>query len=317
MTAENGTEPPGLIDGTLLAESREAGPDGGAEVVYAAGGIVTRLEGGRPRYLLIHRPKYDDWTFPKGKLDPGESAAEAALREVEEETGLTTSLAEELVGTRYRVTTGATKVVRYWHLVDGRGRFTPNREVDEVRWVTVSEAMHLISHRLERSLFAASSHLWPRPGRISIIRHANAEPPDRWEGDGRLRPLDREGRAQAAEIAERMADDPIDRLISSPTLRCRQTVELLAEVRGLSVEDSPRLAVGADPEAAMALLEELGGSNVVLCSHGEVIPSILEEVARRGALMEDDLVWQKGSTWVVDTADGEPLRASYVAPPAP
>jgi 8-oxo-dGTP diphosphatase len=115
--------------------------------VEAAGGLVWRRgDGGGVEVLVVHRPKYDDWTLPKGKLDRGETHKEAAAREVLEETGFQTRLGAELATTRYRDRHGRPKRVRYWAMeVDG-GEFAPNREVDEVRWVDVATAATVLSY---------------------------------------------------------------------------------------------------------------------------------------------------------------------------
>ncbi len=123
-----------------------------AEEVLAAGGIVER-DG---RIALVHRPKYDDWSLPKGKLDGGESFEDAALREVFEETGLTCTLGAELEPTRYRDAKGRPKLVRYWLMTPtGDGAFEPSREVDALRWVTPEEARRLLSYEHDRALVDA------------------------------------------------------------------------------------------------------------------------------------------------------------------
>ena len=117
--------------------------------VEAAGGVI-RGDGGR--VLLVHRPRYDDWTLPKGKLDRGETFDQAALREVREETGLRCTLGRELATTEYRDNKGRPKVVRYWLMsVDG-GEFAPNDEVDEVRWLAVAEAVEKLTYDRDREV---------------------------------------------------------------------------------------------------------------------------------------------------------------------
>jgi 8-oxo-dGTP diphosphatase len=112
--------------------------------IQAAGGVVLDDEG---RVVIVHRQRYDDWSLPKGKLDPGESFQEAALREVEEETGLRCSLGEELDPVRYRDNKDRPKVVRYWLMsVEDDPGFVPNDEVDELRWVTPGQAVELLSY---------------------------------------------------------------------------------------------------------------------------------------------------------------------------
>jgi 8-oxo-dGTP diphosphatase len=119
--------------------------------VDAAGGVVER-DGS---VLLVHRPRYDDWTFPKGKLDPGESFEDAALREVEEETGLRCTLGRELPATRYEVN-GRPKLVRYWLMTpQAEPGFIPNDETDDLRWVTPDEARRLLTYDRDRDVLAA------------------------------------------------------------------------------------------------------------------------------------------------------------------
>lgn len=126
----------------------EAAREDGVEVVRAAGGIVVR--GGR--VLLVHRPKYDDWTFPKGKAEPGETDEECALREVAEETGLRCKLEEELPPTRYLDAKGRPKRVRWWRMRTVGGVFEPSDEVDQLRWLSHDDAAGLLSYERDASL---------------------------------------------------------------------------------------------------------------------------------------------------------------------
>ena len=116
--------------------------------VKAAGGVVIR--GGA--VALVHRPRYDDWAFPKGKLDKGESWEDGALREVEEETGMRCRLGRELPYTSYRDPKGRAKVVRYWLMEPLDGEFAPSDEVDEMRWLAPKEAESLLSYEHDRAL---------------------------------------------------------------------------------------------------------------------------------------------------------------------
>jgi 8-oxo-dGTP diphosphatase len=124
--------------------------------VRAAGGVVVR-EGGE--VAVVHRPKYDDWSLPKGKLDPGEGFEEAALREVEEETGMRCRLGPELGETRYTDLKGRPKLVRYWAMTPESGAFEPSAEVDELRWLPPEEAAGLLSHERDAELAARAARL--------------------------------------------------------------------------------------------------------------------------------------------------------------
>ena len=116
--------------------------------MLAAGGVIRRGD----RVAVVHRPKYDDWTFPKGKLDPGEGFEAAALREVEEETGLRCELGDELAATAYVDSKGRTKLVRYWEMTPVGGEFAPGDEVDELRWLPPHEARELLTYDRDREL---------------------------------------------------------------------------------------------------------------------------------------------------------------------
>jgi 8-oxo-dGTP diphosphatase len=123
--------------------------------VQAAGGVVSRLLDDGEEVLLVHRPRYDDWTFPKGKLEPGETHEQAAVREVEEETGFRCELGRELPSTSYHDSKGRPKTVHYWAMRALDGDFRPHREVDEIRWVSVDAAKELLSHSHDEDVLRA------------------------------------------------------------------------------------------------------------------------------------------------------------------
>ena len=127
------------------------------DVVRAAGGVVWRTGPEGPEVLVVHRPKYDDWSLPKGKLDEGERHDAAALREVEEETGYRCELGEELPSTAYHDRFGRPKTVRYWAMQVRSGAFAPNREVDEIRWLPRAEASALLSYDRDRTILVSSA----------------------------------------------------------------------------------------------------------------------------------------------------------------
>ncbi len=128
-----------------------------SSAVQAAGGVVWRLSpaSGETEVLLVHRPKYDDWTLPKGKLTPGETHEQGAVREVAEETGLAVAVGRELATSSYYDAEGRPKVVRYWAMEPVGGAFAPNREVDEARWAPLSEAAALLSYDRDRAVLAS------------------------------------------------------------------------------------------------------------------------------------------------------------------
>lgn len=245
----------------------------------AAGGVVRR----RGEVLLVHRPKYGDWTFPKGKTKRGESDEECALREVEEETGLRCLLGRELTTTRYRSLLGP-KVVRYWEMTVLDGSFRPTQEVDEVRWLAPDAARTLLSYKHDAAVLDS---LGSAPQ--IVVRHASAGDRKAWQGDDRERPLDDTGRLQAQRLVELLEPYRVDRIVSSPFRRCLETMEPLAEARGLEIERSDDLADGVGPAQARSLLESLSGSAAVTCGHGEEIEQLFGKT-------------KKGAAWLVDSA---------------
>lgn len=133
---------------------REERADGGFEV-EAAGGVIWRPGDDGVEVVVVHRPRYDDWTFPKGKLDPGETHEQAAVREVEEETGLRCRLGDEIAAVTYRDHQGRAKRVRYWAMVVEDGEFAPNAEVDQLRWLPISEAVAALTYGHDRRVLGA------------------------------------------------------------------------------------------------------------------------------------------------------------------
>ena len=134
------------------ADSPDEGP------VRAAGGLVLRSgDGGALEVALVHRPKYDDWSLPKGKLETDESWEDAALREVREETGIQAALREELSSVEYTDPKGRPKTVRYWRMEPIAGEFTPNKEVDELRWLAPPEAADVLSYPHDAELVQAAA----------------------------------------------------------------------------------------------------------------------------------------------------------------
>ncbi|HEU4865818.1 MAG TPA: NUDIX hydrolase, partial [Actinomycetota bacterium] len=253
-----------------------------SQPVRAAGGIVLRGEGPDRSVALVHRPRYDDWSFPKGKLDDGEDEAAAALREVEEETGLRCHLGPSVGAETYRDRRGRAKVVRYFRMDADGGRFTPNHEVDDLRWVPIEDAVRLLSYAHDRSLLRQVLAGLPASA-LYVVRHAKAGIRAAWSGPDEERPLTRRGRKQARRLVERFQGLEIRRILSSPFLRCVQTVEPLGEARGLAVEAIPELREGASVEELLGALASLDEGPTVVCGHGTEIRSMIDRLEAGGA----------------------------------
>jgi 8-oxo-(d)GTP phosphatase len=293
----------------------EAPELGGVRLVRGAGGIVSRsLPGGAVEIALVHRPGYDDWTLPKGKLDPGEAEEAAALREVEEETGLRCRLEQWLGTTRYVDHKGRRKVSHYWLMRPLSGHFAPNREVDELRWLLPSKAADLMTYEHDRALIGRLSGRIDLPARphlrsVYLVRHAKAGVRGEWDGPDELRPLSKSGAKQAEALADWLTSFSIARIASSPHVRCLETVEPLARRLGLKVVLSEALVEGADPALGRAFIEEAAQNGTVACSHGDVVGGVVDLLAEEGLVVDGDPHWEKGSVWALES-DGSKVHAA-------
>ncbi|MDR3035176.1 MAG: histidine phosphatase family protein [Kitasatospora sp.] len=147
-----------------------------------------------------------------------------------------------------------------------------------------------------------------------LVRHGDAGNKREWTGPDHARPLSRRGRFEADALVDLLATFTIDRILSSPALRCRQTVEPLAGKRGMTVVSEPLLAVEADPGRAVEVLLA-GGDDVVWCTHGELIRPLLSGLRDRGAPISEAAAWPKGSVWVLETNSARIAKATYLPPP--
>ena len=150
---------------------------------------------------------------------------------------------------------------------------------------------------------------------LLVIRHASAAARHKWEDADLLRPLDDKGRRQAQRLVDRLRLFEVRRVLSSPSLRCTQTVAPLAAAAGVAVEERDELAEGM-ARAALELVRDVAGQSVALCTHGDVIPRILEAlVIEDGVALGDDPQWQKASTWVLHGTERRFVKVDYIEPP--
>lgn len=272
---------------------------------------------GKLKILLAHRPRYDDWGLPKGKADKGESPEETAIREVLEETGYQCRIVAPLGVTRYRVSNGVKEVTWFAMrpLPDSPG-FKKNKEVDAIKWLARKQAKTLCDYENDRQLIIeADLKKVAQTGTLFLLRHATAGDRSKWEGVDALRPLTKKGRRQSEALAESLGDAGIEKIYTSPYTRCVQTVEPLADAIGAKVIEHDALAEGPDIDAAYALADEMVGYNAVLCSHGDVIPAVINRMMWAGLTLESRFYCSKGSIWEIDLEGGRFTTARYVPPP--
>ncbi|WP_296376424.1 MULTISPECIES: NUDIX hydrolase [unclassified Pseudonocardia] len=289
--------------------------------VRAAGAVLWRASESGTELALVHRPRYDDWSFPKGKLDRGETMPFAAVREVAEETGWRCRLGPVLGDVHYEVPEGP-KLVRYWSAqavdgADGPG-FSANDETDELRWVAPDKAGGLLSYRRDVDVLGRFVRRGVATSTLVLVRHARAGSRSQWDGDDGLRPLSGSGREQALQVSTLLGLFGPDRVLSAPPVRCRETVAPLAATLGVPVSGEPLLGEEGywdDPDAGLARARELAAAPgvTVVCSQGGVIPDVVAALAaaspHRLGVDPDDVPARKASTWVL-TFDGPDLRGA-------
>ncbi|MCX4473969.1 NUDIX hydrolase [Micromonospora sp. NBC_01655] len=284
------------------------------QMIRAAGGVVWRPAGGDVLVCLVHRPRYGDWSLPKGKLEPGEHPLSAAVREVAEEADVRAVPQVRLPTMRYR-SEGRPKTVDYWSMrAVGDGGFQPDTEVDEIRWLPAGEAARLVSYPHDAEVLAAFAALPPVTATVALVRHAHAGRRGTWSGPDAGRPLDDTGWAQAHALAPLVALVRPVRLLSASARRCVQTLDPAAVLLDLPIEVSGDLdepQPGQDLHeralAAAACLTELAatGSAAGVCSQGKVIPEALARLTGRA----DDFTTAKGGGWLLAFAADRLLAA--------
>ena len=266
------------------------GDDEGDQTVVAAGAVVWRPQtalGGAIEICLVHRPRYDDWSLPKGKQDPGEHILVCAVREVEEETGQRVVLGRPLPTQHYEAN-GRPKRVHYWaaRADDGAPVWPGTAEVDEVAFLPAVEAMRQLTHARDAELVTALASGPIRTTPFVALRHTPAVGRSSWSGPDQERPLDSRGASQAAGLTPALAALGVTRVVSSDAVRCVDTVRPFAETLRLTVELEPVLSEHGhleQPGHAGHLVRSLlaDGEPTVVCTHRPVLPELIAAATER------------------------------------
>jgi 8-oxo-dGTP diphosphatase len=291
--------------------------------VVAAGAILWRKEKGELRVLMIHRSRYDDWSWPKGKLDKGEAASEAAVREIVEETGLRISLGVKLYVSEYKLENGRKKEVHYWSAQVSdealrKQKFTPDDEVSTFEWLSVAEAKKRMSYKFDNEPLKVlvsldeKNQLDTRP--FIVLRHAKATTRSDWAKGEATRPLLKQGLAQAVALTNILNAYGPKLVVSSRWKRCLDTVQpFITKHKIKLVERSQLSELGAKngPQRTHKLINNLVETDkrVVVCSHRPALPTIIEALGSYGDKaqrkeLEEALTLRPGDICVVHLAQG-------------
>ena len=292
--------------------------------ILAAGTVLwRRQETGELEIAVIHRPHYNDWSLPKGKVDEAESLPTTAVREAKEETGYTVCLGKLLGKITYQVR-NRTKVVYYWLAEVLEGTFARNSEVDEIRWLTPDEAGKMLTYEMDKQVLSKAIKRLntPTTTRILLVRHAKAHKRETWNSADDCRPLDRRGHAEADLLASLLKPYRPTKIYSAQPLRCLQTAQPLAAALDLTIHidrslgDDGWLESMKTSKANFQKIIDAGGTSVIV-SQGVTIPDAVAWLSAQGTLPIVEIPAKKASVWVLSFTDGVLTGADYLESPEP
>ena len=289
--------------------------------IQAAGAVLWRYSKKKIEIALVHRPKYDDWSLPKGKVEDKESHIACAYREVIEETGFTPVFGPEIGQAVYTVPEGK-KLVRYWSakVTDAPPTAVDKSEIDEVLWLEVKEARKKLTLDDDRAIVDFFVEFGVDTTPLILLRHAKALKRDDWDGDDSDRPLDNLGQLQAKRLLPHFYPYHVSEVHSSDAYRCMQTVEDFTRALELNLFvalDLSEHAYSKDKEAALDYVFSLmhDGKNVLICSHNPILPKILKKLVGKKYFKELDAKLEPAEAWVIHHKDGEVVAVDWVEAP--
>ena len=290
--------------------------------IQAAGAVLwKRGPDAHVLIALVHRPRYDDWSFPKGKLEPGESHIGAAFREVLEETGVTAVFGPQLGEAVYQVD-GLSKVVRYWSAKATKAPYLqPDPlEIDVVQWLSIEQAREKLVREDELSILNDFMVIGVDTTPLVLLRHAKALQRRDWEGDDADRPLDAYGQQQAKSLLLNFPPYQIMEIHSSDAMRCLETVEPLARSLQLNIVISEELGEYRHARHSKASLNYVQdvmeeGVAAIICSHNPILPNLMRKLIGKRNFKNLEWSLNPGEAWVLHHREGEIVAVDWMAGP--
>jgi len=287
-------------------------------MIRAAGAVLWRQKSHNEiEIAIIHRPRYDDWSLPKGKIEDGESALECAYRELFEETGIRANFTRQLDSIEYE-DNGQSKRVIYWaaQSLNPLIEFVANEEVDQLQWLSPTDALEALTHPLDAQVLGNFIKQPANTDTLIILRHTKALDRGDWDTDDSQRPLSDLGWAQAQKLISRMAPYVIDEIYTSDYLRCLQTVAPLADARRIVPVAVPNLNEATfemDPQRSITFANALkqDQKNILVCSHNPIIPTMLRGILNTKLKNRDLIKLEPGDAWIIHRVNGEIIGLDF------
>jgi 8-oxo-dGTP diphosphatase len=292
-----------------------------APLIQAAGAVLWRKSDiSRLEIAVIHRPRYNDWSLPKGKIESGESHISAGYRELQEETGYESTFGPEIGTVVYKLE-GAPKEVRYWAAAATVKTGTPNpQEVDEVLWLEPDKAKERLTNKDDRAIVDFFLEFGADTFPIILLRHAKALKRTDWDGDDGDRPLEHRGQLQAKRLLPIYLPYGISEVHTSDALRCIETIDLMArliEKTPIFSADLSEYGYAKDREAPLDYVQDLmnRGISAIVCSHNPIIPKLVKKLVGKKYFKSMDRELEPAQAIVLHCRAGEVIACDWIDEP--
>jgi len=292
-----------------------------APLIQAAGAVLWRKSDNSDLEIaVIHRPRYDDWSLPKGKVESGESHISAGYREIQEETGYESTFGPEIGTVVYKLE-GAPKEVRYWAAAATVKTGTPNpQEVDEVLWLAPKKAKEKLTNKDDRAIVDFFLDFGADTFPIILLRHAKALKRTEWDGDDGDRPLEHRGQLQAKRLLPIYLPYGISEVHTSDALRCIETIDLMArliEKTPIFSADLSEYGYAKDREAPLDYVQDLmnRGISAIVCSHNPIIPKVVKKLVGKKYFKSMDRELEPAQAIVLHCRAGEVIACDWIDEP--